>query len=193
MTFVDTLKKTTSRDITLYGEAALHVLYDLPGMPSVVEYTCDTKISQNELWKRLETSYKVDYNTIRVHAAENIHLLCSLDCVCYAIHTKNMDVLVDYILCNLNNFDSAAIRERYAELYGSLAGNYGVSIADVQCVMPIDKYYNNIKESNIAKYMKKRKLSYSRFRDEVPKLCKKFECNEDGLNEVLGKEFSFDS
>jgi len=184
--FVRELKKRKNGEVTLYGEAALYLNYELPGMPCQINYTAATDILKDLEGKRLvECDYKTPYSFRKLKGDHDITYTNPLDTVCYAIHISDINTLVEYMLCNLDSFNSTEVRQRYAELYSRLAGTPGVSMRQCACTLPIETYCKNVQKSYIAAYMRKQRLSYAEFCSRVPSLCAELSCNEQNLNYAI--------
>lgn len=186
MDLIKQLKKVECQDIRIFGEGALYLYYRLPGMPVRLEYTAPMDCLRSIDGKRLQPEYvKIDYQYTSIKELPNVTFLHSIDIICHAIHTKDINTVVEYMLCNLESFDSSVIRKRYAHLYSPLAGTAGTNMGDVLCVMPIETYYKNVYKSNIATYMRDKSLSYADFCERTPRLCAELQCNESSLNSAI--------
>lgn len=186
MDLVRQLKKIGCKDVCIFGEGALYLYYKLPGMPIRLEYTAPMDCLCDLDGKRLQPECcKIDYQLTKISELPDITFLHSIDIACYAIHTKDINTLVEYMLCNLGSFDSTIIRKRYAHLYSPLTGMAGTSMSDVTCIIPIETYYKNVKKSNIASYMYNKSLSYAEFCERTPGLCAQLHCNESNLNSAI--------
>lgn len=186
MNLSSVLTKRDVKDVTLYGEAALYLNYGLPGMPTRIDYTAPSDILKDIEGKRLiDEGYKVPYKYRVLKGNEGVLYTCSLDTVCFAIHMVDINTVVEYILCNLDDFDSNAVRKRYAELYACLSGMPGTSMRDCSCTMAIETWCKNIRKSNIVAYMRKQNLSYAKFCQRTPSLCAQLNCSEQDLNYAI--------
>lgn len=188
MNFIDELKKRKVKDVCIYGEASLYLCYGLPGTPIKLDYTAPSDVLKSLDGKRLAPqAMKIGYTFVEVKDCPGVQHLNPLDTMCYAIHTKDINTVVEYMLCNLESFDGNAIRTRYAHLYSPLSGMPGTSMQDVTCTMPIETYFKNVKRSNIAEYMRKHKLTYDKFCARTPSICAQLHCSEDNLNWAIAE------
>lgn len=188
MNLAKELKKANVKDVCIFGEGALYLCYGLPGTPIRLDYTAPTDSLSELGGKRLlPTAAKVDYKFAESKDCPDVKYLDGIDIACYAVHTRDINTLVEYMLCNLKSFDGNAVRTRYAKLYSSLHGMPGTSMADVTCMIPIETYFKNVRKSNIAEYMRQRKLSYPEFCMRTPSLCAQLNCGENNLNYALAR------
>lgn len=188
MDLVKELKKLQLKEVTIFGEGALYLYHELPGMPVHLTYTAPSDYLRPLEGRRLQPECtKIDYHFATLKYLPEVKFLHSIDIACYAIHVKDVDTLVEYMLCNLESFDSNIIRKRYAYLYSPLTGMAGTTMSDVTCVMPIETYFHNTKDSNIARYMRKHGLSYADFCTRTPGICATLHCSEYNLNSAISE------
>lgn len=188
MNLVDHLRKMKVKDVCIFGEGALYLYYKLPGMPIRLEYTAPTDSLRELDGRRLQPEYtKIGYQFATLGGIPEVRFLHSIDIACYAIHTRDINTLVEYMLCNLASFDSNIIRKRYAHLYSPLHGMAETTMSDVTCVMPIETYHKNVKSSNIAQYMRGKSLSYAEFCARTPGICASLHCSESNLNSAIAE------
>lgn len=149
--------------IILFGGAALEKIYKLPDLGCVKEYWSEESVPEKNYRKvEMDAPYRLK------KISDGVETTTPLDTICYIIHSKNYMLLADAVLCN-TDVKYKSVCSRYRKLYG------------IPVPERVERYISNIKNSNVAEYIRLKNYDYSDFLRELPKLLKKLNCDLDNL------------
>lgn len=152
--------------VYLLGAASLCVTYNSSKTPERILYHSEIPICEPGF---SEHALDAEYNFTNVG---NVYMMTRLDIFCFAVKEKDLDLLTDVTLYS-KTVDCKDIRERYYELYKR------------RLPQSFERWVSNIKESNVARFMKNRGMSYQQFVDGIDSLCEVLDCTEDKLNDAI--------
>lgn len=154
--------------VYLLGAASLCAAYDSSRTPERILYHSEIPICEPGFSEHvLDAAY--DFTSIG-----NVYMMTRLDIFCFALKEKDLDLLTDVTLYS-KTVNCKNIRERYYELYRRRLPH------------TFERWISNVKDSNVAKFIENRGMSYSQFIDGIDNLCKVLNCSEEGLNDAIAQ------